>query len=159
MLFQTWRIQMTENALIQNLTCLLAWYRKNARKLPFRGTRDPYRIWISEIMLQQTRAGVVTDYFVRFMQKLPDVYALAAVEDDELMKLWEGLGYYSRARNLKKCAQVLVQQYGGKFPEEYDELIRLPGIGFYTAGAIASIAFGKPVPAVDGNVMRVMSRL
>ena len=150
---------MTENALIQNLTCLLAWYRKNARKLAFRGTRDPYRIWISEIMLQQTRAGVVEDYFVRFMQKLPDVNALAAVEDDELMKLWEGLGYYSRARNLKKCAQVLVQQYGGKFPEEYDELIRLPGIGFYTAGAIASIAFGKPVPAVDGNVMRVMSRL
>lgn len=150
---------MTSTFPVQNLMQLLSWYRENARELPFRGTGDPYRIWISEIMLQQTRAAAVIRYFERFTEKLPDVYALAAVGDDELMKLWEGLGYYTRARNLKKCAQVLVQEYGGRFPEEYDELLRLPGIGFYTAGAIASIAFKKPVPAVDGNVLRVMSRL
>lgn len=150
---------MTQESLEQNLMRLLSWYRENARVLPFRGTRDPYRIWVSEIMLQQTRAAAVTRYFERFTEALPDVYALAAIGDDGLMKLWEGLGYYSRARNLKKCAQLLVREYGGRFPEEYDELIRLPGIGFYTAGAIASIAFGKPVPAVDGNVLRVMSRL
>jgi A/G-specific adenine glycosylase len=150
---------MTDKTLEQALRLLLAWYRENARVLPFRGTRDPYRIWISEIMLQQTRAGAVIRYYDRFTEALPDVFSLAEVPDDELMKLWEGLGYYSRARNLKKCAQVLVKEYGGQFPEEYDELLRLPGIGFYTAGAIASIAFGRPVPAVDGNVMRVMSRL
>lgn len=150
---------MTSTFPVQNLMQLLSWYRENARELPFRGTGDPYRIWISEIMLQQTRAAAVIRYFERFTEQLPDVYALAAVGDDKLMKLWEGLGYYTRARNLKKCAQVLVQEYGGRFPEEYDKLLRLPGIGFYTAGSIASIAFKKPVPAVDGNVMRVMSRL
>ena len=150
---------MTQKTLEQALRLLLSWYQKNARVLPFRGTHDPYRIWISEIMLQQTRANAVIPYYERFLNSLPDVYALAAVPDDELMKLWEGLGYYSRARNLKKCAQVFVKDCGGHIPQEYEQLIRLPGIGFYTAGAISSIAFNCPVPAVDGNVMRVMSRL
>lgn len=150
---------MKQNTLLAALHELLTWYQNNKRDLPFRGTRDPYKIWLSEIMLQQTRAAAVVPYFERFVAALPNVRALAAVDEDVLMKLWEGLGYYSRARNLKKCALVLVNEYGGQFPQEYDELIKLPGIGFYTAGAISSIAFGRPVPAVDGNVLRVMSRL
>lgn len=138
---------------------LLTWYDENRRILPWREKPEPYRVWVSEIMLQQTRVEAVKPYFVRFMERLPDVESLAAVEDDELLKLWEGLGYYSRARNLKAAAQQIVEQHGGKMPSEYHELIKLKGIGSYTAGAISSIAFGCPVPAVDGNVLRVIMRL
>ena len=138
---------------------LLSWYEKNARILPWRDDPAPYRVWISEIMLQQTRVEAVTPYFERFLKTLPNIRALSVVPDEQLMKLWEGLGYYSRARNLKKAAQVLVQDFNGELPSSFASLKTLPGIGPYTAGAIASIAFGKPVPAVDGNVLRVISRL
>lgn len=138
---------------------LLTWYDENRRILPWREKPEPYRVWVSEIMLQQTRVEAVKPYFARFMERLPDVESLAAVEDDELLKLWEGLGYYSRARNLKAAAQQIVEQHGGKMPSEYHDLIKLKGIGSYTAGAISSIAFGHPVPAVDGNVLRVIMRL
>ena len=138
---------------------LLAWYESHARILPWRENPEPYRVWISEIMLQQTRVEAVKPYFERFMEALPDVTALASVEDDRLMKLWEGLGYYNRARNLKKAAQIIEAEYGGRMPSKYEELLKLPGIGSYTAGAVASIAFGHPVPAVDGNVLRVISRV
>lgn len=138
---------------------LLAWYEEHARILPWREDPKPYRVWISEIMLQQTRVEAVKPYFERFMSALPDVSSLASVSDDRLMKLWEGLGYYNRARNLKKAACMVMEQYGGEMPAEYEELLKLPGIGSYTAGAIASIAYGKPVPAVDGNVLRVISRV
>ena len=143
----------------QDAVSLIGWYRKNKRSLPWRDTGDPEDVWISEIMLQQTRVEAVKEYFIRFREALPDAAAIAACPDDRLMKLWEGLGYYSRARNLKKCAQVLVEQYGGKLPADHGELLKLPGIGPYTAGAIASIAFGLPVPAVDGNVLRVWARI
>ena len=138
---------------------LTEWYEKNHRDLPWRDTGDPYHVWISEIMLQQTRIEAVIVKYQIFVHELPDIASLAAVQDDRLMRLWEGLGYYSRARNLKKCAQVLVKDYGGKLPENYEELVRLPGIGPYTAGAVASIAYGKPVPAVDVNVLRILARL
>lgn len=138
---------------------LLFWYETHARILPWREDPKPYRVWISEIMLQQTRVEAVKPYFERFMEALPTVRTLAEVEEDRLMKLWEGLGYYNRARNLKKAACIIVEEYGGRMPEDYDTLISLPGIGSYTAGAIASIAFGQAVPAVDGNVLRVLSRL
>ena len=138
---------------------LLGWYEEHARILPWREDPKPYRVWISEIMLQQTRVEAVKPYFERFMEALPDVRALAEAEDDRLMKLWEGLGYYNRARNLKKAAQVIMDEYGGRMPADYEQLLKLPGIGSYTAGAIASIAFGIPVPAVDGNVLRVISRV
>lgn len=138
---------------------LLAWYEKNRRILPWRENPEPYRVWISEIMLQQTRVEAVKPYFGRFMGALPTVADLAEVSDDRLMKLWEGLGYYSRARNLKKSAQVIVEEYGGVIPADHQKLLKLPGIGSYTAGAIASIAFGIAVPAVDGNVLRVISRV
>ena len=140
-------------------SALLLWYRKNKRILPWRDTGDPEDVWISEIMLQQTRVEAVKGYFTRFREALPDAFAIAACPEDRLMKLWEGLGYYNRARNLQKCAEVLVRDYGGKLPADHEALLRLPGIGPYTAGAIASIAFGIPVPAVDGNVLRVWSRL
>lgn len=138
---------------------LLTWYDENRRILPWREKPEPYRVWVSEIMLQQTRVEAVKPYFARFMEHLPDVESLAAVEEDALLKLWEGLGYYSRARNLKAAAQQIVEQHGGKMPSEYHDLIKLKGIGSYTAGAISSIAFGHPVPAVDGNVLRVIMRL
>ena len=138
---------------------LLAWYEEHARILPWRENPEGYRVWISEIMLQQTRVEAVKPYFERFLEALPDVASLASVEDDRLMKLWEGLGYYNRARNLKKAAGVIMEEYGGTMPEQYDELLKLPGIGSYTAGAVSSIAFGHPVPAVDGNVLRVISRV
>ena len=131
---------------------LLHWYDYNKRLLPWRENKDPYRIWISEIMLQQTRVEAVKPYFDRFMEALPTVYDLAEVEDDRLMKLWEGLGYYNRARNLKAAAQTIVQEYGGQLPADYDKLLSLKGIGMYTAGAIGSIAFELQIPAVDGNV-------
>lgn len=138
---------------------LLAWYEKNARDLPWRHSVTPYRVWISEIMLQQTRVEAVKGYFERFMQALPDVEALSTVEEKRLLKLWEGLGYYSRARNLKRAAALVMERYGGALPRAYDELLKLPGIGPYTAGAIASIAYGLAEPAVDGNVLRVLARL
>ena len=134
---------------------LLHWYDYNKRILPWRENKDPYRIWISEIMLQQTRVEAVKPYFDRFMEVLPTVYDLAKVDDDRLMKLWEGLGYYNRARNLKAAAQTIVEEYGGQLPADYDKLLSLKGIGMYTAGAIGSIAFELQVPAVDGNVLRV----
>ena len=136
---------------------LLSWYRANARDLPWRHTRDPYCIWVSEIMLQQTRVAAVIGYYNRFLQAFPTVKALADASEEELLSLWQGLGYYSRARNLRKAAKIIAER--GDFPDTYQELLTLPGIGAYTAGAIASAAFGRPVPAVDGNVLRVMSRL
>lgn len=138
---------------------LLAWFRLNARDLPWRHARDPYRIWISEIMLQQTRVAAVLGYYDRFLKAFPTVQELAQAPEDRLMKCWEGLGYYSRARNLQKAAKVVTEQYAGQFPDTYEGLLTLPGIGEYTAGAIASAAFDRPVPAVDGNVLRVVSRI
>ena len=138
---------------------LLLWYQQNKRDLPWRHTSDPYRIWISEIMLQQTRVEAVKPYYARFLETCPTVAALATLEEEKLMKLWEGLGYYSRARNLQKAARVVMEQYGGAMPRTYEELLKLPGIGEYTAGAIASIAYGERVPAVDGNVLRVLARV
>lgn len=138
---------------------LLEWYDANARVLPWRSEPEPYYVWVSEIMLQQTRVEAVKEYFARFIKELPDVAALAQVKEDELLKLWEGLGYYNRARNLQAAAKTVMEEYNGRLPEEYKELQKLKGIGSYTAGAIASIAYGKPVPAVDGNVLRVMKRL
>ena len=135
------------------------WYSLSRRVLPWREEPTSYRIWISEIMLQQTRIEAVIPYYRRFLEELPDVSALAAVDDERLMKLWEGLGYYSRARNLKKAAELVMRDWGGELPRRAAELRTLPGIGDYTAGAIASIACGEPEPAVDGNVLRVLSRL
>ena len=138
---------------------LLQWFEQNKRPLPWRADTLPYHVWISEIMLQQTRIEAVMGYYARFMAALPDVEALSAVDDEKLLKLWEGLGYYSRARNLKKAAQMIMTDFGGSFPTQYAELIKLPGVGEYTAGAIASICFNERVPAVDGNVLRVTARL
>ena len=138
---------------------LCAWYKKNARPLPWREEVTPYRVWLSEVMLQQTRIEAVKPYYARFLAAAPMVSALAALPDDRLMKLWEGLGYYSRARNLRRAAQEIVEKYNGEMPRDYAALLALPGIGDYTAGAIASIAFGLPYPAVDGNVLRVLTRL
>ena len=138
---------------------LLPWYQKNKRDLPWRTDREPYHIWLSEIMLQQTRVEAVKGYYIRFLETLPSIKALADCDDELLHKLWEGLGYYSRVRNLKKAAQVIVEQYNGTFPDTYSDILALPGIGEYTAGAVCSIAFGQKTPAVDGNVLRVLSRL
>lgn len=138
---------------------LIPWYRKNARRLPWREDKDPYRVWISEIMLQQTRVEAVKGYYTRFLQRLPDIAALAEVPEEELLKLWEGLGYYNRAKNLQKAAKIIMEENNGVFPSEYNEILALPGIGEYTAGAVASNCFDQPVPAVDGNVLRVISRI
>lgn len=138
---------------------LLDWYDSNRRILPWREQPTPYRVWISEIMLQQTRVEAVRPYFDRFLEALPSIEALDAASEQTVLKLWEGLGYYSRARNLKKAAHMIVEEYGGCFPQNEKDVLRLPGIGEYTAGAILSIAFGKKQPAVDGNVLRVISRL
>ena len=135
------------------------WYRNDHRSLPWREDKAPYHIWLSEIMLQQTRVEAVRGYYTRFLQNLPTIEALANADDELLHKLWEGLGYYSRVRNLKKAAQVIMEKHGGKFPETHAEILNLPGIGPYTAGAIGSIAFNLKTPAVDGNVLRVMARL
>ena len=150
---------MEEQILKQLAQPLLAWYDIHRRILPWREEVSPYRTWVSEIMLQQTRVAAVLPYFQRFMEAFPTVEALAQADTERLMKLWEGLGYYSRARNLQKAACILTEQYGGRFPETYRELTALPGIGDYTAGAILSIAFGQAVPAVDGNVLRLAARL
>ena len=138
---------------------LVDWYEANARILPWRLEPTPYHVWISEIMLQQTRVEAVRGYYDRFLKTLPTIEDLANASEDVLLKLWEGLGYYSRVRNLQKAAKVVVDEYGGNLPASYKELLKLPGIGSYTAGAISSIAFGIPVSAVDGNVLRIAKRL
>ena len=138
---------------------LLHWFWANHRVLPFRSDPTPYHVWVSEIMLQQTRVAAAVPYYERFVQELPDIPALAACEEERLLKLWEGLGYYSRVRNLQKAARIVCEQYGGQLPGNLAALKKLPGIGDYTAGAIASIGFGIPAPAVDGNVLRVFARL
>ena len=138
---------------------LVEWFRRNARDLPWRRDKTPYSVWLSEIMLQQTRIETVRGYFERFRSALPDIPSLAAADEEQILKLWEGLGYYSRARNLHAAAKVIVKKYQGRFPRTFEEVRALPGIGDYTAGAICSIAFGLPEPAVDGNVMRVIARL
>jgi len=135
------------------------WFKENARVLPWRENPRAYYVWVSEIMLQQTRVEAVKPYFDRFIKELPDVKSLAECPEDKLLKLWEGLGYYNRVRNLKVAANQIMEEYGGEIPSDYEELLKLKGIGNYTAGAIASIAYGKPVPAVDGNVLRVISRV
>lgn len=149
----------TQQILKQAVPLLLQWYARNKRALPWREAPSPYCVWISEIMLQQTRIEAVIPYYRRFLAELPNVQALASLPEDRLMKLWEGLGYYSRARNLQKAAKMMTEQYGGELPRSAEELKKLPGIGEYTAGAIASIAYGQPEPAVDGNVLRVIMRL
>lgn len=138
---------------------LLSWYNASRRDLPWRHTRDPYRILVSEIMLQQTRAETVKPYYARFLAELPTVASLAAAPEDLILKLWEGLGYYSRVRNLQKAARAVMERHGGVIPNDYDKLLALPGVGRYTAGAVGSIAFDLPVAAVDGNVLRVAARV
>ena len=151
---------MNSQAVLEKLPdVLLPWYTANKRQLPWREDTDPYHIWVSEIMLQQTRVEAVKGYYDRFLKALPTVVDLAKADDALLTKLWEGLGYYSRVRNLKKAAQVILSQYDGEIPSDYAALISLSGIGDYTAGAIGSIAFGLPTPAVDGNVLRIVARL
>ena len=137
---------------------IFKWYDNSKRILPWRDNPNPYHVWISEIMLQQTRVEAVIPYFLRFIKEIPTIEDLSTISDDALNKLWEGLGYYSRARNLKKAAQIIVRDFNSLLPSEYDDLISLPGIGQYTAGAILSIAFNKKYTAVDGNVLRVFSR-
>ncbi len=138
---------------------LLTWFSDNARQLPWRDSPTPYQVWVSEIMLQQTRVEAVKEYYLRFMKRLPTIEALAQIEEQELLKLWEGLGYYNRVRNMQKTACIITKDYGGTFPKQYEQLLSLPGIGTYTAGAVASIAYGLPEPAVDGNVLRVLARI
>ena len=140
-------------------TYLSEWYKKSARYLPWRNTDDPYRIWISEIMLQQTRVDTVIPYYNNFIEKIPTVKELASVDDEFLMKLWQGLGYYSRAINLKRAAEIIAKEYNGVIPSSKEALVSLPGIGNYTAGAILSIAFSKRIQAVDGNVLRILARV
>jgi len=138
---------------------IIPWYQANSRDLPWRQNREPYRVWLSEIMLQQTRVEAVRGYYARFLEALPTISDLAVVDDGRLMKLWEGLGYYNRARNLKRAAGIVMEKYQGVFPASHAEILTLPGIGPYTAGAISSICFALPYPAVDGNVLRVWARL
>ena len=138
---------------------LLKWYEENKRELPWRSIPTPYRVWVSEIMLQQTRVEAVKPFFERFLNRLPDVEALAECPEDELLKLWEGLGYYNRVRNMQKAAIQIMEEYDGVLPADYEALLKLKGIGSYTAGAIASIAYRIPVPAVDGNVLRILTRV
>ncbi len=138
---------------------LLAAYDAGKRSLPWRGETDPYRIWVSEVMLQQTRVETVIPYYGRWLERFPDIATLAAAEEDEVLRVWQGLGYYSRARRLHEGARVVRERHGGFLPSSSEELRNLPGVGHYTAGAVASIAFGEAVPAVDGNVRRVLSRL
>ncbi len=138
---------------------LLCWFYKNKRELPWRKDKEPYHVWLSEIMLQQTRVEAVKDFYVRFIEELPTIKALSECSDDKLLKLWEGLGYYNRARNLKLAATTVMTDYHGVFPTELEEIKKLKGIGEYTAGAIASICYDKKTPAVDGNVLRVLSRV
>ncbi len=138
---------------------LLKWYEKHQRDLPWRGTKDAYKVWVSEVILQQTRIEQGTDYFLRFMHAFPDVYALAGATEDEVLRMWQGLGYYSRARNMHHTARILVAHHNGAFPKSSKELVKLKGVGEYTAAAIASIVYDERVPAIDGNAYRVISRL
>ncbi|MHB8523646.1 MAG: A/G-specific adenine glycosylase [Limisphaerales bacterium] len=138
---------------------LLTWFRRAARDLPWRRTADPYAIWISEVMLQQTQVRTVVPYWQRWMRRLPAIRDLARANPQKILKLWEGLGYYTRARNLQRAARMIVENHGGRFPECFSEVLALPGIGRYTAGAVCSIAFNQPTPAVDGNVVRVLTRV
>ncbi|HEV7221273.1 MAG TPA: A/G-specific adenine glycosylase [Pirellulales bacterium] len=138
---------------------LLAWYRRNARDLEWRNSRDPYRIWVSEIMLQQTQVATVADYFTRFLTAFPNVEALAAAPEEQVLRLWEGLGYYRRARQMHRAAAVIVNQHGGRFPRELETVLALPGIGRYTAGAVTSIAFDARSPILEANTIRLLSRL
>jgi len=138
---------------------LLAWFRQFQRDLPWRGTKDPYRIWLSEIMLQQTRVATVIPYYEKFLQRFPDVHELADAPQEDVLRIWSGLGYYSRARNLQKAAQQIVAKHGGQFPRHREDILDLPGIGNYTAAAILSIAFGEELAVLDGNVARVLARL
>ena len=141
------------------VTPLLEWFELNKRDLPWRRTKDPYHIWVSEIMLQQTRVEAVKPYYERFLKTLPTIQELAEAEEETILKLWEGLGYYSRVRNMQKAAIQIMEEHDGSFPSEHQKILKLKGIGPYTAGAVGSIAFDLPIPAVDGNVLRVMSRL
>lgn len=141
------------------VSALLDWFATNSRDLPWRHTRDPYAIWVSEIMLQQTQVKTVIAYWERWMRELPTIESLAHASTDKIHKLWEGLGYYTRVRNMQKAAQQILAEYGGKFPHTFDAVLALPGIGRYTAGAICSIAFNQPTPIIDGNVMRVLTRV
>ena len=150
---------MTNDVFKKLPAALLPWYQQNKRDLPWRQNREPYHVWLSEIMLQQTRVEAVKGYYDRFLSALPTIEALSSCDDELLHKLWEGLGYYSRVRNLKKAAILIMERHEGVFPEAYDQIRALPGIGDYTAGAISSICFDKPRAAVDGNVLRVVSRL
>src|SRR5213082_3345202 len=138
---------------------LLRWFERNARDLPWRRTRDPYAIWVSEIMLQQTQVKTVVPYWERWMRALPDLAALAKARPERLHKLWEGLGYYRRVRNMQTAARLVRDRHDGKFPERFEDVLELPGIGRYTAGAICSIAFDQPTPILDGNVIRVLTRV
>ena len=138
---------------------LISWYEDHKRDLPWRGEPDPYKIWVSEIILQQTRVQQGWDYYIRFIDNFPDVKALAEADEDRVLKVWQGLGYYSRARNMHAAAREIMEKHGGHFPNEYDKILSLKGIGNYTAAAISSIAFGLPYPAVDGNVIRIVSRI
>lgn len=144
------------NILLQDL---IAWYPSVARELPWRADKNPYHVWLSEIMLQQTRVEAVKEYYKRFLTALPTIQDLAEVEEDRLLKLWQGLGYYNRAKNLKKAAEVIVNEYGGEFPKTYEAIKSLPGIGDYTAGAISSICYDLPEPGIDGNVLRIYARI
>ena len=137
---------------------LLEWYPSHARQLPWRSDPTPYHVWVSEIMLQQTRVEAVKPFYARFTEALPDVRALAECGEERLLKLWEGLGYYNRVRNMQTAAQTIMSDYGGVIPAEYEELLKLKGIGHYTAAAITSIAYGRPAAAVDGNVLRILMR-
>ena len=148
-----------EYDLTQLIQPLCGWFLQNARKLPWRDDPTPYHVWVSEIMLQQTRVEAVKSYYTRFIKALPDVTALAGCDEDVYLKLWEGLGYYSRVRNLHAAAVQIMQEYDGRIPDDYGTLLKLKGIGSYTAGAIASLAYEKPEPAVDGNVLRVLARV
>jgi len=138
---------------------IVKWYQENKRDLPWRKDKNPYQIWISEIMLQQTRIEAVKGYYDRFLKEVPSIEVLAKISEEKLLKLWEGLGYYNRAKNLQKAAKIMMEEYNGKMPKSFQELVVLPGIGEYTAGAIASIAYNEKIPAVDGNVLRVITRI
>jgi A/G-specific adenine glycosylase len=151
--------QWSDSEINQFQEDFLTWYQQEKRNLPWRYNQDPYRIWISEIMLQQTRVDTVIDYFYRFMDQFPTIQDLANAPEDKLLKVWEGLGYYSRARNLQAAAKQIMEEFNGKFPTTVEDIRTLKGVGPYTAGAISSIAFEIPEPAIDGNVMRVVSRL
>lgn len=140
------------------IEAILDWYYENKRDLPWRRDKNPYHVWISEIMLQQTRIEAVIHYYNRFLTEIPTIYDLAVVSDDKLLKLWEGLGYYNRAHNLKKAAQMIIKDYNGVFPSTYEEILKLPGVGEYTASAISSICFQKKEATIDGNVLRVYTR-